>query len=304
VGRVKSTASPSLLEDAFGKVGKLSRVETGFAGIAFVEFKDADDADTACEKMKQATIPGIGEVRVEHATWRGYRDACTKRDNYMRTRGGTGWPNPRSPSWNQRRDSTAGRLRSRCESRSTSRSRWRSVSNSRSRRRSPPSRPSDKSVSRSRLPQRPQPQQQWQQQKRGQTRSTSPSAGNSANNDVVALLDVEDSGVHLESARRSAAVGFFDGANACDFLLEASAPAKSEDANLASILGDFPHGFQALSQEDALHLHSVVAGFLNADGKGSIEIRQTLAVDIDGQRAVRKALLVNGILLCTEEREI
>jgi len=128
----------------------------------------------------------------------------------------------------------------------------------------------------------------------------------------LALLDdVEDSGVHLDSACRAATVGFFDGADACDLLLEGSAPAKADDhPNLSSMLGDFPLGFQALSQEGAMHLNSVVSGFLNADSKddsdckGAIEIRQTLVVDIDGHRCLRKALLVNGIVLCTEEREI
>jgi len=310
VGRVKSTAAPSLLEEAFSKVGKLSRVETGFAGFAFVEFADADDADTACQKMKQAVIPGIGEVRVEPATTRGYQDACTKREDYMRSRWGTGWPNPRSPSWNQRRDGIAGRSRSPCGSRSPSKSRWRSLSNSGGRRRSRSWR-SHKSVSRSRSLRRPQLRsQQHQQHQQQQTRSASPSlerdAGNTANSDALGLLDldVEDSGVHLEPSRRAATVGFFDGANACDLLLEGSAPAKALDTNLSSMLSDFPHGFQALSQEDAMHLHSVVSGFLNADGKGSIELLQTLVVDIDGQRSAQKALLVNGIVLCTEEREI
>lgn len=152
------------------------------------------------------------------------------------------------------------------------------------------------------------------QQQQPAARSASPGlqegAGDTANSDALALLNSEDSGVHLDSAGRAATVGFFDGANACDLLLEGSAPAKAEDTNLSSILGDFPHGFQALSQEGTMHLNSVVSGFLNADNKddsdckGAIEIRQTLVVDIDGHRCLRKALLVNGIVLCTEEREI
>jgi len=311
VGRVKSTVLPSVLADAFGKVGKLSRVETGFAGFAFVEFEDADGADKACEKMKQATIPGIGEVRVEHATSRGYQEACAKREDYMRTRWGHVEPNPRSPTWNQRKD-IARRSRSRCFSRSRSGSRWRSFSSSQSPKRSPPtSLPSDESVSRSRSMQRPQlrsQQQEEKQQQKQKTRSSSPSpqigAGNTSNCDAVAVLDSEDTGVHLDSACRAATIGFFDGTNACDLLLEGSTPAKAEDTNLSRMLSDFPHGFQELSEEGAMHLHSVVSGFLHADGKGSIEIRQTLVVDVDGQRSVRKVLLVNGIELCMEESEI
>jgi len=329
VGRVKSTASPALLEDAFGKMGKVRRVETGFGGFAFVEFEDIDDADKACEKMKQAMIPGVGEVRVEHATMRGYQDACLKREEYWRARGGVlNWhPRRHSPSWSRGRPK-----HSRSRSRTRSRSRRRSLSRSRGRRRmrcSSSGASASRSLSRLNSPKKGEQQQQQRQQQQweehpARTEKRKVEQRNSAILSTVegqcddgasdafcAAFDLEDSGVHLDAADRAATVGFFDGANACDLLLEGAASADAGDGAASSLLSGFPHGFQALSQEGAMRLHSIVSGFVNAyfeadnsEGESSIDIRQSLVVDGDGRRSVRKSLVVNGTTICTEELDI
>lgn len=92
VGRVKSNCPPEYLEDAFCKIGKLIKVETGFAGFAFVDYENEDDADEACKQMNKAIVPNVGEVRVSRATQRGYEDACQKRDayNYQKSKGPIG----------------------------------------------------------------------------------------------------------------------------------------------------------------------------------------------------------------------
>jgi len=349
VGRVKSTASPALLDEAFGKVAKVKRVETGFGGFAFVEFESADDADKACDKMKQATIPGIGEVRVEHATMRGYQDACAKREEYWRNRGGNPlWANSRNLQESRRRGSPSwprGRLRrsqSRSRSRMRSRSRRRSLSRSRGRRRmgsSSSGGSASRSLSRLNSPtrvkqqeqqqQQQQPQQQWEEhparkgkRKDVQTDSANLSAavfgeleddGDVASDAFSAAFgELGDSGVHLDAAHRAATVGFFDGANACDLLLEGAASADVGDSTASSLLSGFPHGFQALSQEGAMRLHAMLSGFINtyfdeedkSEDENSIEIRQTLVVDADGRRSVRKSLVVNGTIICTEEIDV
>lgn len=131
VGRVKSTCAPQLLQEAFSKAGTVVKVETGFAGFAFVEFETEDDADKACKTMAKAHIPHVGEIRVQKATYRGYQDACAKRDEYWRARGhdgdkgaGGSWVKEgsrprRSPS---RRRGRRGRDDSRSRSRRRSRS--------------------------------------------------------------------------------------------------------------------------------------------------------------------------------------
>merc|ERR1712073_55981 len=107
-----------------------------------------------------------------------------------------------------------------------------------------------------------------------------------ASDALSAAFDMEDSGVHLDPAHRAATVGFFDGANACDLLLEGAASTDVGDSAASSLLSGFPHGFQALSQEGAMRLHSIVSGFVNAyfeadnsEGESSIDIRQSLVVD-------------------------
>mmetsp|Transcript_102004 Transcript_102004/g.197473 ORF Transcript_102004/g.197473 Transcript_102004/m.197473 type:complete len:345 (+) Transcript_102004:87-1121(+) len=326
VGRVKSTASPALLDEAFSNIGKVKRIETGFGGFAFVEFEDAEDADTACEKMKQATIPGIGEVRVEHATMRGYQDACTKREEYWRLRGGSAsFAYPRnsqesrcrgSPSWGRRRRKHSW---SRSRSRMRSKSRRRSFSRSRGRReRSSSSGGSaSRSLSQMNSPMKrePQQQQQWagHPARIENRKDVQPDSANlsTADDSLSIAFDLEDNGFHLDAAHRAATVGFFDGANACDLLLEGAASADAGDSAASGLLSGFPHGFPALSQEGAMRLHSMVSGFVNAnfeagnsEDEHSIEIRQTLVVDADGRRSVRKSLVVSGATICTEEVDI
>lgn len=135
VGRVKSTCAPNLLESAFGKVGQVAKVETGFAGFAFVEYENEDDADRACEELNKTVIPSVGEVLVSRATLRGYEDAVTKRDNYWRKKGtkedskflaGPGMGRARGSRSASRRKTSRSRSRSRHRSRSFSRSRSRS----------------------------------------------------------------------------------------------------------------------------------------------------------------------------------
>mmetsp|Transcript_122185 Transcript_122185/g.356704 ORF Transcript_122185/g.356704 Transcript_122185/m.356704 type:complete len:112 (-) Transcript_122185:46-381(-) len=96
VGRVKSTCSPSLLKETFSKVGEVAKVETGFAGYAFVTFERVEDACKACKTMKQASVPGIGNITVSKASCRGYDDACKKRDEFWQSRNGLNRPPPPS----------------------------------------------------------------------------------------------------------------------------------------------------------------------------------------------------------------
>lgn len=136
VGRVKSNCRPEFLEEEFAKIGKLVKVETGFAGFAFVDYEDEEDADEACKKLNKTFFHSIGgEVLVSRATQRGYDDACTKREIYERSKGRIGevyqcndrgsrgmYRSSRSPRRSRSRGSPR-RSRSRRRSRSSSPSR-------------------------------------------------------------------------------------------------------------------------------------------------------------------------------------
>mmetsp|Transcript_63784 Transcript_63784/g.118490 ORF Transcript_63784/g.118490 Transcript_63784/m.118490 type:complete len:371 (+) Transcript_63784:212-1324(+) len=161
VGRVKSTCPAELLQTAFSKVGRVLKVETGFAGFAFVEYESEDDADKAVESMNNAMISQVGEVRVQKATARGYQDACAKRDTYWHSRGPRIDPNLRftrvvrdgsSSSRGRKRRSRSRHRRARSQSdgsqRSGSGSSKRSGSGSASQRSQAPAR--DKSASKPR----------------------------------------------------------------------------------------------------------------------------------------------------------
>lgn len=124
-----------------------------------------------------------------------------------------------------------------------------------------------------------------------------------------------DEGAQLSCADRAAVVCFFDGANACDLLLEGSAVLRLPDTYIPNLLNGFPHGFQGLSQEDGMKLLDVLSGIARADAESddvpadlgmqrSAEVRQTLLVDARGRRIMRKSLVINGEVLCSEEQAI
>jgi len=128
---------------------------------------------------------------------------------------------------------------------------------------------------------------------------------------VADQIEVANNSGHLSPADRAAAVRFFDGAGARSLLLEGGAVARVPDYLVPLFLNGFPHGFQELSQEGAMQLLEVLTAFTSHGGnqapsvsgaERSAEVRQTLIVGARGRRSLRKALVINGVELCSEER--
>merc|ERR1711920_319207 len=107
---------------------------------------------------------------------------------------------------------------------------------------------------------------------------------------------------------RAKVVCFFDGAHACELLVEGASILKVPDMFIPNMLNAFPHGFPSISQEDAMRLLGTLSAFIRGgNGPGSecsAEIRQTIVINQRGQRVMRKALLVNGEVVCDEEQAL
>eukprot|EP00401_Gymnodinium_catenatum_P051795 CAMPEP_0117495422 /NCGR_PEP_ID=MMETSP0784-20121206/20125_1 /TAXON_ID=39447 /ORGANISM="" /LENGTH=390 /DNA_ID=CAMNT_0005290345 /DNA_START=180 /DNA_END=1350 /DNA_ORIENTATION=- len=359
VGRVKSTVSPSLLQEAFGKFGDIVRIETGFAGFAFVEFAEGEAAEEAIRKLNKADIPGVGTIHVSAASVRGYEDACRKRDDYWRGRNGTvpSMEGARPPHREPLRDP---RMRSRSRARSRSRSRSMSRSMPKAWRLARTRAEVSSSPSRSR--------RRRTQHRRSRSRSGTSSSGGgkrkvaaTAETSAGAVLAEANCGVNASKAGtrrgdtpdakqtvaladyagqnacqadgagneceedyedeawdtfadetmpelsredRIEALCFFDGAGAYDLLLEAAFVLR---AAAPDCLNGFPHAFPGLAQEDAAALLNVIAGFVANSGQSikkaaqrggpqerSVEVRQSIIMNVHGQRVLRKAVLVDG----------
>lgn len=318
IGRVKSTCAPELLESAFAKYGSIARVETGFAGFAFVEFHSEEDAEVACKEMNKVAIAHVGEVHVSMATQRGYEEACNKRDTYRKLHG---LPVRRSRSRSRSRSRpVAGARRSPSVRRHRSQSRSRSGGAGRGRRerrslsRSSASLSRSKSVrsakrERSRSPKlrewkgtanAPGQIQPWSSQADQQDEAAGP------------RILTENDVVQVSRADRSAVLCFFDGASVYDLLLEGNGISRQE----VGLMEGFPHAYPNLSKENTVGLVDALLGFTlegcpadNEDGSAplserSVEVRQTLSVDAQGRRRLRKALVVNGEIGFTEERAV
>jgi len=116
----------------------------------------------------------------------------------------------------------------------------------------------------------------------------------------------------LSPAYRASTVCFFDGASVCDLLLEGATIVRAAEEVLPTMISGFPHGFRGISQKTAMKLRNVLSSFVQA-GSGevnhqqtecSVETRQAVAVDSRGRRIVRKSLVINGAVLCSEEHVI
>lgn len=407
IGRVRSDVVPDLLSEAFSKFGKVRKVETGFGGFAFVEFEDEGDSDRACEGMHKASIQGIGEIRVNKSTFRGYQDACAKRSQYWRARGhkegNTSWSHVvdeekrargrQSPSGRRKRDSMSQShsksgsrpRRSRTWSR-PSRSASRSSKGSRRRRRSPSNRSrspvlrfarscspcegpkrtaSEELTPGTHLAQKAHAEEAEAEEPGTLAPEVQSKASSSAGPPLKVKKEVHNEGreeqrderqlaaasalkgdkvrFHINSSRpaqgmapaselglpppeegeeaaqlscadRAAMVCFFDGANACDLLLEGASVLRLPDFYIPYMLNGFPHGFQGLSQEDGMKLLDVMSGIARGDSEGdetqaggeerAAEVRQTVLIDSRGRRIMRKCLLINGQEVCSEEQTI
>lgn len=122
-------------------------------------------------------------------------------------------------------------------------------------------------------------------------------------------------GGQLSCADRSSTVCFFDGTSLPEILLEGAAIVKVPDVYMPHLVNGFPHGFQGVSQEAALRLLEVFSCFIDAgSGAGaqearygselSVEVRQAMTIDGRGRRVVRKSLVINKEVVCSEERSI
>merc|ERR1711974_191990 len=112
--------------------------------------------------------------------------------------------------------------------------------------------------------------------------------------------------IEVDPADRAAAVCSFDGSNATELLLESSAVIRVPDSIAPTLINGYPHGFAGTSQEDAMRLLHVLAGFLSEGGvelkdvteERSVGVRQAFLVDDRGRRCMRKKLFINGICVC------
>lgn len=315
VGRVKSTTAPALLEAAFGKVGTVSKVETGFAGFAFVEYENEDDADAACEQLNKQTIQHVGEIRVAKATMRGYEDAVNKRDSYWRSRGeedggkgGGRGGRSRSRTRSPRRQRAASNSRSRGRKRRR-KSHRRSRSSARSRSYSQ-SRKSSQSIQRANQSDHEHAKEDLYPSP-GRQNDRPPLEAPSRQLALAAVPAADEAGVAgLARGDRAKVVCFYDGAHACDLLIEGAGVMKVPDDFIPDMLNAFPHGFASISQEAAMRLLESLSTFIRnntskvEDEEQSVEVRQTLAVNKRGERVMRKALLVNGGVVCKEEQAV
>lgn len=285
VGGVKSTTPVSLLEDAFGRFGKVCKAECGFPGFAFVEFDDDAGALEAQTKMDKTYLQGIGKIHVSAATLRGYEEACKKRDDYWESKGQVYKRGSHSPSRSRSRKRGHAAAK-RCSS-SGSRSRG-SVSRS-------GSRASGRQRKRSRSwSRRPKPQALVAQAQDG----------------MPAIEDgkfQEVRPVWLSDADRGAVMCFFDGATGYDILLESASVSKA--VNMAR-MPRFPRAFPEAdeSQRNALlaALSGVGTGGANETGNSerSVEVRQAVIVDAGGLRLLRKTLVVDGTVCYSEDKSI
>lgn len=109
---------------------------------------------------------------------------------------------------------------------------------------------------------------------------------------------------------RASVVQFFDGASARDLLLESAAVLAVPDLFVPEILNGFPHSFQGLSQEGVIHLLGVLGNFVRhrdvdfgaGSAEASVEVRQSLCINPAGERVIRKTIIVDGSISCSEER--
>lgn len=298
VGRVKSTVPPSLLRDAFAEFGNILRIETGFAGFAFVEFEEMASCLEGVKMMNKKDVPNVGEIHVQQATYRGYEDACRKRDEYRRKMGFeiTGYGTIGGGEGVDRTQATRPQKKGRSRSRSSpSRSRRR---RRRRRRRGSPS--GSRSRSRSATPKRPKGRGSPSPLNKAKADKSRSASRSSASEIPVAAIKKtpnaapemkEDRRVELKPAKteegnadqqaddyageeyaweddvqmpelskpdRGDVLTFFDGAGAYDLLVEAASVLR---AALPDCLNGFPHAYPGLNQEDAGALLNVVAGF-------------------------------------------
>jgi len=116
----------------------------------------------------------------------------------------------------------------------------------------------------------------------------------------------------LSIRERASVVQFFDGASARDLLLESAAVLGVPDLFVPEILNGFPHSFQGLSQEGVINLLAVLGNFVSHTGADafssspecSVEVRQTLGINAAGERVIRKTIIVDGSISCSEERTL
>lgn len=333
VGGVKSTSGVKLLEDTFGRFGKVSKAETGFPGFAFVEFEDDSDAIEAQKNLDKTSIKGIGKIHVTTATNRGYDEACKKRDDYWRSKGHSAPPCARSRS----------PLRKRSSSRSSRRRGRRSRSSSRSslpKRRSRSNSHRSCSASRSLQPPRNKPSKKEQSASRSashhsRARAVSPpprdlslspppkrenvvaaltngvsydSTAMSVCKDKTGYPDQEPQAVWLSDVDRAAMLCFFDGASAYDMALESATVSKAHNPER---MPRFPRCFPDVDEEIQAAMLTAFAGVSSDATKAdrdnterSIEVRQKVIVSADGQRLIRKTLVVDGTVCYSEDKTL
>jgi hypothetical protein len=101
-------------------------------------------------------------------------------------------------------------------------------------------------------------------------------------------------------------VKFFDGASTQELLLESAAVLSVPELFTPDVLNGFPHSFRSLSQEGVINLLNVFSSFTSTDaapaGERSVEVRQTIVVNTRGQRVMRKTIVVDGNVCCSEEQ--
>lgn len=123
---------------------------------------------------------------------------------------------------------------------------------------------------------------------------------------LVPIFDRADAGASLSSSDRSALVQFFDGASTRELLLESAAVLSVPELFSPDVLNGFPHSFHGLSQEGVINLLNVFSSFICSGappaGERSAEVRQTIVVNKRGQRVMRKTIVVDGNVCCSEEQ--
>eukprot|EP00927_Polykrikos_kofoidii_P049523 TRINITY_DN43574_c0_g1_i1.p1 TRINITY_DN43574_c0_g1~~TRINITY_DN43574_c0_g1_i1.p1 ORF type:complete len:369 (+),score=50.60 TRINITY_DN43574_c0_g1_i1:60-1109(+) len=340
VGKVKSTCAPELLRRAFEKFGDLVKIETGFGGFAFVEFIEPKYAQRAIKSMHNKVIPHVGLICAEKATFNGYMGALEMRSKHWRQRGGaaisdecTHWIN--KPNSQNRTDSTEQRWRSperkpksRKEKKtSRQKKRKRSRSASRSRSVSTSKRRKDNNllvndtetngVAQSIVSNMREAVAEWTAKAMPVT-LTNGQAGHAGNGnceerrltDGVSQQprrgDLEPGS--LSCADRAAAVQFFNGASAPDIMLEGAGTARAPAELAPDLLRDFPRSFQSTSQDTGVRMLRVLSAFIRSANTlkhaRSVEVRQAVVLDAHGRRFLRKSLVIDGTLQCTEERDV
>lgn len=124
---------------------------------------------------------------------------------------------------------------------------------------------------------------------------------------LAPIFERGEGAASLSSADRAAMVQFFDGASTRELLLESAAVLGVPELFTPDVLNGFPHAFNGrLSQEGVVNLMNVFSGFLGGGAPPardlSAEVRQTIVINTRGQRVMRKTILVDGNICCSEEQ--